>query len=209
MNITFDAPGAREFEKLTEKNVGRRMAIVLDDNVHSAPRINEKIPGGRARITMGRAGGKSFDEWLSEAQTLALVLKAGALPAPVTIGEIRQVGASLGDELIKKGSLAALVGLALVVVFMAIYYEVRPHRGRGAGAQRPADPRRPGALQRHADAAGHRRLRADAGHRGGRERAHQRAHPRGAGARQDARARRWTRATTARSGPSSTRTSPR
>ncbi|MBU8896619.1 protein translocase subunit SecD [Corallococcus sp. H22C18031201] len=122
VNLAFDAAGAREFEKLTEAGVGRRMAIVLDDNVHSAPRINEKIGGGRARITMGRAGARSFEEWLGEAQTLALVLKAGALPAPVTVGEIRQVGATLGDELIKKGSLAAAVGLALVVVFMAIYY---------------------------------------------------------------------------------------
>ena len=81
--------------------------------------------------------GKTLDEWLQEAQTLALVLKAGALPAPVTTGEIRQVGATLGDELIKKGSLAALVGLGLVVVFMAIYYKKsRPHRRRGAAAQR-------------------------------------------------------------------------
>ncbi|NBD14059.1 MULTISPECIES: protein translocase subunit SecD [Corallococcus] len=122
VNLAFDPAGAREFEKLTEAAVGRRMAIVLDDNVHTAPRINEKIGGGRARITMGRAGARSFEEWLGEAQTLALVLKAGALPAPVTVGEIRQVGATLGDELIKKGSLAALVGLALVVVFMAVYY---------------------------------------------------------------------------------------
>ncbi|RKH58066.1 protein translocase subunit SecD [Corallococcus aberystwythensis] len=122
VNIAFDPAGSREFEKLTEAAVGRRMAIVLDDNVHTAPRINEKIGGGRARITMGRASGRSFEEWLGEAQTLALVLKAGALPAPVTVGEIRQVGATLGDELIKKGSLAALVGLALVIVFMAVYY---------------------------------------------------------------------------------------
>ncbi|MCE9672789.1 protein translocase subunit SecD [Myxococcus stipitatus] len=122
VNIAFDASGAREFEKLTEAGVGRRMAIVLDDNVHTAPNINEKISGGRARITMGRMGARSFNEWLGEAQTLALVLKAGALPAPVTVGEIRQVGASLGDELIKKGSLAALMGLGLVVAFMALYY---------------------------------------------------------------------------------------
>ncbi|MBF5045520.1 protein translocase subunit SecD [Aggregicoccus sp. 17bor-14] len=123
VSITFDAAGAREFEKLTEQWVGRRMAIVLDENVHSAPRINEKIPGGRARITMGRGAGTSMDQRLQEANTLALVLKAGALPAPVTTGEIRQVGASLGDELIKKGGLAALVGLALVVIFMAVYYK--------------------------------------------------------------------------------------
>lgn len=122
VNVAFDAQGARDFGTLTEKNTGRLMAIVLDDNVQTAPRINEKIPNGRARITMGRAGGKNFDEWLKDAQTLALVLKAGALPAPVSTGEIRQVGASLGDELIKKGSKAAIVGLLLVLVFMGIYY---------------------------------------------------------------------------------------
>ncbi|HZI12724.1 MAG TPA: protein translocase subunit SecD [Myxococcus sp.] len=122
VNIAFDPAGAREFEKLTEAGVGRRMAIVLDENVQTAPNINEKIGGGRARITMGRMGARSFEEWLGEAQTLALVLKAGALPAPVTVGEIRQVGASLGDELIKKGGWAALVGLGLVLLFMAIYY---------------------------------------------------------------------------------------
>ncbi|MCP3168639.1 protein translocase subunit SecD [Myxococcus qinghaiensis] len=122
VNIAFDPAGAREFEKLTEAGVGKRMAIVLDDNVQTAPNINEKIGGGRARITMGRMGARSHDEWLGEAQTLALVLKAGALPAPVTVGEIRQVGASLGDELIKKGGLAVLVGLGLVLLFMGLYY---------------------------------------------------------------------------------------
>jgi preprotein translocase subunit SecD len=123
VNIAFDPAGAREFEKLTEAGVGRRMAIVLDDNVHTAPNINEKIGGGRARVTMGRMGARTFEEWLGEAQTLALVLKAGALPAPVTVGEIRQVGASLGDELIRKGGLAALVGVGLVLLFMALYYK--------------------------------------------------------------------------------------
>ena len=123
VNVSFDAAGAREFEQLTEKGTGRRMAIVLDDYVQSAPRINERIGGGRARITMGRSGGRPLDQWLADAQTLALALKAGALPAPVTTGEIRQVGASLGDELIRKGSLAALVGVLAVVAFMAVYYK--------------------------------------------------------------------------------------
>jgi preprotein translocase subunit SecD len=123
VEITFDASGARDFENLTEKWVGRRMAIVLDDTVNSAPRINEKIAGGRARITLGRALSKSNEDLLREAQNLALVLKAGALPAPVTTGEVRQVGASLGDELIRKGSMAAGVGLLLVMLFMAIYYK--------------------------------------------------------------------------------------
>ena len=123
VNVSFDAAGARQFEELTDKGTGRRMAIVLDEYVQSAPRINERIGGGRARITMGRSGGRPLDQWLADAQTLALALKAGALPAPVTTGEIRQVGASLGDELIRKGSLAAIIGLVLVIVFMAIYYK--------------------------------------------------------------------------------------
>jgi len=123
VNISFDAQGAREFASLTKQNVGKRMAIVLDDDVHSAPRINEEIPNGRGRITIGRNPTKTREELIDEARLLALVLKGGALPAPVTVGEIRQVGASLGPELIRKGSLAATVGLALVVVFMAIYYK--------------------------------------------------------------------------------------
>jgi len=123
VEVQFDAAGARDFGNLTEKNVSRRMAIVLDDIVKSAPRINEKIPGGRARITLGRSYDKTNDKLLEEANNLAVVLKAGALPAPVTTGEVRQVGASLGDELIKKGSLAAVVGLMLVVLFMAVYYK--------------------------------------------------------------------------------------
>jgi preprotein translocase subunit SecD len=118
VNLTFDAQGAREFEQLTAANVGKRMAIVLDETVISAPRINERIPGGRARITIGRIG----EEGIKEAQNLALVLKAGALPAPVALGEIRHVGATLGPELIRKGSLAAGVGFLLVVGFMAFYY---------------------------------------------------------------------------------------
>jgi len=125
VDLSFDAQGGKDFGNLTEKNVGKRMAIVLDDNVNSAPRINEKIPNGRARITLGGAG-KGYDEKLQEAKDLALVLKAGALPAPVSVGEIRQVGASLGDELIHKGSMAVVVGFLLVVAFMAMYY-------RGAG----------------------------------------------------------------------------
>lgn len=122
VSFQLDAQGARDFEELTAKNVGRKMAIVLDDTVNSAPVIREKIPGGNGQIELGGGYGKSSDEQLQEAQTLVLTLQAGALPAPVTVGEIRQVGASLGDELIKKGSLAALVGLAFVVLFMAVYY---------------------------------------------------------------------------------------
>jgi preprotein translocase subunit SecD len=122
VSFQFDAQGARDLETLTGANVNKRMAIVLDDNVVMAPNIQEKIAGGSGRITLGRRG--AVAERLKEAQMLALALKSGALPAPVTTGEIRQVGASLGDELIKKGTLAAMLGLALVVVFMGIYYKV-------------------------------------------------------------------------------------
>ncbi len=122
VSFQFDAQGARDLETLTGNNVNKRMAIVLDDNVVMAPNIQEKIAGGSGRITLGRRG--AVAERLKEAQMLALALKSGALPAPVTTGEIRQVGASLGDELIKKGTLAAILGLALVVVFMAIYYKL-------------------------------------------------------------------------------------
>lgn len=120
VDYQFNAQGGKLSEELTGKNVNRQMGIVLDDNLISAPVIREKI-GTNGRITLGK--GRS-DEKLKEAQMLSLALKSGALPAPVTIGETRQVGASLGDELIKKGTLAALVGLGLVVLFMAIYYKV-------------------------------------------------------------------------------------
>jgi preprotein translocase subunit SecD len=118
VNFTFDASGARDLEELTGKNVNKRMAIILDENVVMAPTIQERIGGGSGRITMGRSND------LAQAQMLSLALKAGALPAPVTAGEIRQVGASLGEELIRKGTLAAVLGLALVVFFMALYYRV-------------------------------------------------------------------------------------
>jgi preprotein translocase subunit SecD len=123
VNLSFDAAGAKEFANLSS-HVGQRMAIILDDNVNSAPQFKEKITGGRAEITLGAQGDRTQQEWFAEAQTLALVLKAGALPAPVAVGEIRQVGALLGDELIRRGTLAALVGLGAVLFFMAIYYKV-------------------------------------------------------------------------------------
>lgn len=120
VDYQFNAQGGKLSEELTGKNVNRQMGIVLDDNLISAPVIREKI-GNNGRITLGK--GRS-DERLKEAQMLSLALKSGALPAPVSIGETRLVGASLGDELIKKGTTAALVGLLLVVIFMAIYYKV-------------------------------------------------------------------------------------
>jgi preprotein translocase subunit SecD len=111
--------GAKQMGELTGKNVNRQMAIILDENVMSAPNIQSEITDN-GTITFGRMGPEARDY----GKLLATTLQSGALPAPVTIGEIRQVGASLGDELVKKGTLAALLGLALVVIFMAIYYRV-------------------------------------------------------------------------------------
>ena len=120
VQLTFNKTGADLFDKLTKENVKRRMAIVLDDTVDSAPIIQSEIPGGVCSIHLG--GLKPINEILQEAKDLALVLKSGALPAPVRILEERSVGASLGPELIRRGSLAALVGLCAVLVFMAFYY---------------------------------------------------------------------------------------
>jgi len=110
--------GAREFEEITGENVGRNLAIVLDGKVFSAPVIREKIAGGRASIT------GSFD--IKEARDLAIVLRAGALPAPIRIAEERTVGPSLGRDSIRQGILSLLAGGALVILFMIYYY-------RGAG----------------------------------------------------------------------------
>ena len=111
--------GAKQMGELTGKNVRRQMGIILDDNVMSAPSIQSEITDN-GTITFGRMGAEAKDY----GKLLAITLQSGALPAPVSIGEIRVVGASLGDELIKKGTLAAIMGLVLVILFMALYYRV-------------------------------------------------------------------------------------
>ncbi|MEO5346644.1 MAG: protein translocase subunit SecD [Magnetococcus sp. YQC-9] len=115
VSITFNHQGARKFAQLTGEHVGERMAIVLDDKVYSAPVLREKIEGGRAQIT----GNFSMEE----AHDLAIVLRAGALPAPVTIMEERTVGPTLGSDSIREGVLSSLIGGLLVIVFMGIYYK--------------------------------------------------------------------------------------
>jgi preprotein translocase subunit SecD len=114
--IEFNPVGARVFGEVTEQNVGRRLAIILDGNLYSAPRINERIPGGRAVIT-----GQFTVE---DARDLAIVLRAGALPAPVTILEERTVGPSLGRDSIRQGMFAIAASAAIVVVFMLVYYRL-------------------------------------------------------------------------------------
>ncbi|MBW1847727.1 MAG: protein translocase subunit SecD [Deltaproteobacteria bacterium] len=115
VNLELDSKGARIFAKVTEENVGKRLAIILDNKVHSAPVINERIPGGRARIT----GQFTTDE----AHDLAIVLRAGALPAPVNILEERTVGPSLGVDSINKGLISMIIGGIFVILFMFIYYK--------------------------------------------------------------------------------------
>ncbi|HEY7726386.1 MAG TPA: protein translocase subunit SecD [Anaeromyxobacteraceae bacterium] len=117
--FSMSPEGARLMEKLTGQNLGRRMATVLDGKVETAPYIQGKI-SSNGQITLG--SNRGFQEMYDEANDIALVLKAGALPAPVTIFEERTVGATLGPELVKKGTAAALVGLLLVGIFMAAYY---------------------------------------------------------------------------------------
>ncbi len=114
--IEFTATGTRIFGEVTEQNTGKHLAIILDGTLYSAPRINERIPGGRAVIT-----GQFTVE---EARDLAIVLRAGALPAPVTILEERTVGPSLGADSIRQGMIAIVGSAAAVFVFMLIYYRL-------------------------------------------------------------------------------------
>ena len=115
VSIEFDRKGGRIFERITEQNVKKRLAIILDDKVYSAPVIQEKISGGSARIT-----GQFTTE---QARDLAIALRAGALPAPVHILEERTVGPSLGTDSIRKGVLSICIGGILVMLFMIIYYK--------------------------------------------------------------------------------------
>jgi len=112
--LEFNSKGAAIFSEVTGTNVGKRLAIVLDGNVHSAPRINEKIPSGRASIS-GRFS-------VEEAGDLAIILRAGALPAPIYIEEERTVGSLLGRDSIESGIRASLIGVTLVLGFILIYY---------------------------------------------------------------------------------------
>jgi len=122
VNFQLTPLGSTKFEKATGANVGKYMAIVLDSNVHSAPRIREKIGGGNARIEMGSTG-RSADDVLKDAKDTSLVLRSGALPAKLQFLEERLVGPSLGADAIRAGTLSLITGLLLVFIFMAIYYK--------------------------------------------------------------------------------------
>jgi preprotein translocase subunit SecD len=116
VSLTFNTTGARVFGEITEQNVNKRLAIVLDGNVHSAPNIRERIPSGQAQITGGFTA--------EEARDLAIVLRAGALPAPVQILEERTVGPSLGADSIRKGVFSTIAGAIVVILFMIVYYRL-------------------------------------------------------------------------------------
>ena len=116
VRFNLDRLGAQKFGKITSENVGRRLAIVLDNSVISAPNIREAITGGTGTIS----GGFSFQE----ATDLALLLRSGALPAPINIVEERTVGPDLGKDSIDAGIFSLIVGFLLVIIFMFIKYRI-------------------------------------------------------------------------------------
>lgn len=116
VTTVFDASGARRFAKLTTEHVNERFAIVLDGKVLSAPTIREPIPGGRGQIS----GGFS----LQEAKDLAVLLRSGALPAPLTVIEERTVGAGLGADTIERGKIGAVTGVVFIFVFLLLTYRM-------------------------------------------------------------------------------------
>ena len=116
VSITFDSKGAREFDELTAANIGKRMAVVLDGKVYSAPVIRDRISGGRAIIE------GTFST--AEANDLAVVLRAGALPAPLKTLQDLTVGPSLGQDSIEKGLRTTLIAGTLVLIFMIVYYRL-------------------------------------------------------------------------------------
>ncbi len=116
VNFKFNSTGSRKFAQATAENVGQPFAIVLDNEVISAPVIREPIPGGQGQI--------SGNFTVQSANDLAVLLRAGALPAPLTVIEERTVGPGLGQDSIAKGELAAYVGAIMVVVFMLLTYRL-------------------------------------------------------------------------------------
>lgn len=120
VSLDFKASGAKIFEQITGANIGKRLAIVLDENVYSAPVVQAKIAGGSAQITLGTG---DYNTVMSEARDLALVLRAGALPVELVFEEQRIVGPSLGQDAIDRAEVAAIIGSLLVFVFMIGYYK--------------------------------------------------------------------------------------
>ncbi|MBI3554780.1 MAG: protein translocase subunit SecD [Deltaproteobacteria bacterium] len=121
VGLRFNSAGADKFDKVTGDNVHKQLAIVLDGIVHSAPNIIQRIPSGVAQITLGTG---DYNTLLKEAKDLAIVLRAGALPAQLEFLEQRVVGPSLGADSIQKGKVASMVGCFAVFLFMMVYYRL-------------------------------------------------------------------------------------
>ncbi|MFP5384710.1 MAG: protein translocase subunit SecD [Bacteriovoracia bacterium] len=121
VGLEFKPQGAKIFEEITGANVGKRLAIVLDGNVYSAPVVQGRIAGGSAQITLGTG---DYNTVMMEARDLALVLRAGALPVELVFEEQRVVGPSLGADAIEKAEVASIIGAFLVLAFMCIYYKL-------------------------------------------------------------------------------------
>ena len=121
VSMNFKTRGAKIFEDITGANVGKRLAVILDGNLYTAPNIQSRIAGGRAQITLGYG---NFSQLLQQAQDISLVLRAGALPVELEFQEQRVVGAGLGADAIDKARWASLIGAALVLLFILIYYKL-------------------------------------------------------------------------------------
>lgn len=119
--LRFNPAGSNKFADLTEKNVKRQMAVVLDKVIKTAPNINQKISGGNAVITLGSSNDR--ESQLNEAKLISTALRAGALPVSLEQLEERRVGPSLGLDALHKAQLAAIVGSILIMVFMVLYYK--------------------------------------------------------------------------------------
>jgi len=120
VSITFTDAGGKIFERITGANIQRRFAIILDGRVSSAPVIQSKIAGGHGQITMGSGDPEAQ---LRDSKNLELVLRSGALPAPISPSNEQRIGPSLGQDSIKLGIQGAMGGIALVLVFMMVYYQ--------------------------------------------------------------------------------------
>ena len=116
VSLTMSSDGSRSWARITGSNIGERIAIVLDNKVHMAPSIREKIPGGRTQI-------EGFAD-IEEAKDIAIILRAGALPTPVEVIEEIVIGPSLGLDSISQGTRAVLIGLVFVLIFMFVYYKL-------------------------------------------------------------------------------------
>jgi preprotein translocase subunit SecD len=121
VSLKFNPAGSNKFADLTEKNVKRQMAVVLDKIIKTAPNINQKISGGSAVITLGSSNDR--ESQLNEAKLISTALRAGALPVSLEQLEERRVGPSLGRDALEKARFAAILGAVIIMIFMVMYYK--------------------------------------------------------------------------------------